>query len=84
MAKMSYEDTQHKHNKLDFSSKNQIEWLKPYTCIVKLLAHAYFRTLKAAESVTFDLLIIELMFLFFKNTVKKLKFRYIFYQFRKS
>ena len=35
-AKMSYEDTQHKHNKEDFSSKNQIEWLKPYTCIVKL------------------------------------------------
>ena len=24
------------------------------------------------------------MFLFFKNTVKKLKFRYTFYQFRKS
>ena len=24
------------------------------------------------------------MFLFFKNTVKKIKFRYIFYQFRKS
>ena len=40
---MSCEDTQHKHNKLDFSSKNQIEWLKPYTCIVKLYAHAYFR-----------------------------------------
>ena len=35
-AKTSYEDTQHKHNKLDFSSKNQNEWLKPYTCIVKL------------------------------------------------
>ena len=35
-AKMSYEDTQHKHIKQDFSSKNQIEWLKPYTCIVKL------------------------------------------------
>ena len=33
---MSYEDTQHKHNKLDFSSKNQIEWLKPYSYIVKL------------------------------------------------
>ena len=27
--------------------------------------------LKAAESVTFDLLILELMFLFYKNTVKK-------------
>ena len=26
---MSYEDTQHKRNKLDFSSKNQIEWLNP-------------------------------------------------------
>ena len=39
---------------------------------------------KAAYSVTFDLLIFEIMFLFFKNTVKKLKFRYIFYQFRKS
>ena len=44
---MSYEDMQHKHNKLDFSSKNQIEWLKPYTCIVKL-AHAHFYTLKYA------------------------------------
>ena len=32
--------------------------------------------LKAAQSVTFDILIFELMFLFFKNTVKKLKFRY--------
>ena len=38
---MSYEDTQHIHNKLDFSSKNQIELLKPYTCILKLYAHAY-------------------------------------------
>ena len=35
-AKMSYEGTLNKHNKLDFSSKNQIEWLKPYTFIVKL------------------------------------------------
>ena len=26
----------------------------------------------------------EIMFLFFNNTVKKLKFRYTFYQFRKS
>ena len=40
--------------------------------------------IKAAHSVTFHLLILELMFLFFKNTVKKLKFRYTFYQFRKS
>ena len=40
--------------------------------------------IKAAYSVTFDLLIFEIMFLFFKNTVKKLKFRYTFYQFRKS
>ena len=39
---------------------------------------------KAAQSVTFDILIFEIMFLFFKNTVKKLKFRYTFYQFRKS
>ena len=42
------------------------------------------RTIKAGLSVTFDLLILELMFLFFKNTVKKLKFMYTFYQFRKS
>ena len=41
------------------------------------------RSLKAAQSVTFDLLILEIMFLFFKNTAKKLKFRYIFDQFRK-
>ena len=39
---------------------------------------------KAAYSVTFDILILELMFLFFKNKVKKRKFRYTFYQFRKS
>ena len=31
--------------------------------------------LKAAYSVTFDLLILKIMFLFFKNTVKILKFR---------
>ena len=30
---------------------------------------------KAAYSVTFDLLILKIMFLFFKNTVKILKFR---------
>ena len=29
---------------------------------------------KAAQSVTFDLLILKIMFLFFKNTVKILKF----------
>ena len=39
---------------------------------------------KAALSVTFDLLILEIMFLSFKNTVKKLKFRNTFYQFCKS
>ena len=38
---------------------------------------------KAAYSVTFDLLILELMFLFFKNTVKT-KIQVKFYQFRKS
>ena len=32
----------------------------------------------------YDFLIFEIMFLFFKNTVKKLKFRYTFYQFLKS
>ena len=42
------------------------------------------RYIKAAFSVTFDLLILEIMFLFFKNTAKNLKFRYIFDQFRKS
>ena len=47
-ANMSYKDTQHKHNQVDFSSKNQIEWLKPYTCIIKFKAHVYFRTLKYA------------------------------------
>ena len=30
---------------------------------------------KAAKSVTFDLLILEIMFLFFMNTIKILKFR---------
>ena len=33
----------------------------------------YTFNLKAAMSVTFDLLTLELMFLFFKNTVKKTK-----------
>ena len=50
------------------------------TCTVGLI----IGTFKAAWSVTFDLLIFEIMFLFFKNTVKKLKFRYTFHQFRKS
>ena len=46
----------------------------------------FAQSIKAAYSVTFDRLILELMFLVFKNTVKKLKFRYILvlYQFRKS
>ena len=39
---------------------------------------------KATYSVTFDLLILEIMFLFIKYTVKSLKFRYIFYHFCKS
>ena len=54
--------------------------------MLKLQAWQLMKTalFKAAYSVTFDLLIFELMFLFFKNTVKKLKFRYTFYQFRKS
>ena len=51
----------------------------------KVAFHQFFLILvKAAYSVTFDLLILELMFLFFKNTVQKLKFRYTFYQFCKS
>ena len=33
------------------------------------------KLIKAACSVTFDLLILKIMFLFFKNTVKILKFR---------
>ena len=53
-------------------------WAIPYS----MGNHLYH--IKAAYSVTFDLLILELMFLFFKNTVKKLKFRYTFYQYRKS
>ena len=31
--------------------------------------------IKAAQSVTFDLIILKVMFFFFKNTVKILKFR---------
>ena len=39
---------------------------------VPLLVRVWlFQIIKAAQSVTFDLLILELMFLFFKNTVKK-------------
>ena len=40
--------------------------------------------LKAALSVTFDIFILKIMFLFFKNTVKILKFRYTFYLFRNN
>ena len=36
------------------------------------------------HSVTFDLFILEIMFLFFKNTLKILKFRYTFYLFRNN
>ena len=41
-------------------------------------------TLKAAYSVTFDLFILEIMFLFFKSTAKIQKFRYTFYLFRNN
>ena len=51
---------------------------------IRFKATHYLQSLKAALSVTFDLLILEIMSLFFKNTAKKLKFRYIFDQFRKS
>ena len=45
-----------------------IPWQRPvFTCIRQ--------NIKAALSVTFDLLILKIMFLFFKNTVKILKFR---------
>ena len=40
--------------------------------------------LKAAYSVTFDIFILKIMFLFFKNIVKILKFRYTFYLFRNN
>ena len=48
------------------------------------MALSVFGFLKAALSVTFDLLILKIMFLFFKNTVKILKFRLTFYHFRNS
>ena len=47
-------------------------------------AYLYVFKFKAAKSVTFDLLILELMFLFFKNTVNKAKIQVYIYQFRKS
>ena len=40
--------------------------------LVSMHVHCAF---KAALSVTFDRLVLEIMFLFFKNTVKLLKFR---------
>ena len=52
---------------------------------MKILCPFFYKTrLKAAKSVTFDLFILEIMFLFFKNTVKILKFRYTFYLFRNN
>ena len=44
---------------------------------IKIISH-YNKigySIKAAMSVTFDLLILKIMFLFFKNTLKILKFR---------
>ena len=50
-----------------------------YYCLLIEVASLAFMSkvcnIKAAYSVTFDLLILELMFLFFKNTAKQLIFR---------
>ena len=55
---------------------------------IQELLGAFFKhenaVFKAAYSVTFALFILEIMFLFFKNTVKILKFRYTFYLFRNN
>ena len=62
-------------------------WTKAHCLIWQGGTKAHFfgkNRFKAALSVTFDLLILELKFLLFKNTLKKLKFRHTFYQFRKS
>ena len=55
---------------LDFNHNedNQCFYFVSITCTSCLL-------IKAASSVTFDLLILKIMFLFFKNTVIILKFR---------
>ena len=57
--------------------------LSTYDCSTLYTALPH-NLIEAAYSVTFDLLILEIMFLFFKNTAKNLKFMYIFDQFRKS
>ena len=52
--------------------------LSVYTCGHSILVIQFAFVdiyLKAAYSVTFDILILELMFLFFKNTVKKSKIK---------
>ena len=41
----------------------------------QMIFQCEYNYLKAAYSVTFDSLILEIKFLFFKNTVKILKFR---------
>ena len=45
---------------------------KSFANAVKLSGF-YLMLFKATQSVTFDLLIFEIMFIFFKNTVKKTK-----------
>ena len=55
-------------------------FLKAYTCCIIIMIIYLFKVcgdhiFKAALSVTFDLLTLKIMFLFFKNTVKILKFR---------
>ena len=75
------ERTEHLRN----SQKLLISTIKPHQAVSKDTVARWIRQtmnkaainnmFKAAYSVTFDLLILKLFFLFFKNTVKILKFR---------
>ena len=46
------------------------KWVDKFICFSARSDFFQFYIFKAAYSVTFDLLILEQMFLFFKNTVK--------------
>ena len=70
---------------LNGMGKKIITILPEFFCLSKpVLCLLIWRLIKAAYSVTFDIFILKIMFLFFKNTVKILKFRYRFYLFRNN
>ena len=56
------------------TTKKSVNFIRPFHFMKVLMKPS----LKAALSVTIDIFILKIMFLFFKNTLKILKFRYTF------